>query len=66
MKEQSISRSGLSEERRKEIFLALVKAQDTTMTVLQSRETIAKQFGLNDRQVRQIEQEGLDNEWLPL
>ncbi len=56
----------LSEERRKEIFLALVQAQDSKMTVAQSRKAVASKFGLEESQVRQVEQEGLDKEWPPL
>jgi hypothetical protein len=56
----------LSEPQRKAIFLALVQAQDEAMSVLQSRKVVAKRFGVSDRQVLQIEQEGLDNEWPPL
>jgi hypothetical protein len=56
----------LSEMERKEVFLALVEAQDRMTTVAASRKDILKRFGLTDREVRQIEQEGLDNEWPPL
>jgi hypothetical protein len=56
----------LSETQRKEVFLALVDAQDQRMSVLQSRNVIAKRFRVSDRLVRRIEQEGLDNEWPPL
>jgi hypothetical protein len=66
MREQSVSQAKLSLDRRKEIFLALVEAQDEPMTVAQSRETIAKQFGVTEKQIREIEQEGLDHEWPPL
>ena len=55
----------LSESRRKEIFLSLVEAQDQKMTVEQSREMVAKRFGLSLSQVRKVEHEGLDNEWSP-
>jgi hypothetical protein len=58
--------STLSEESRKEIFLALVQAQDQNMGVLQSRGYIRERFGLTDRQVRKIEDEGLDKQWPPL
>jgi hypothetical protein len=61
-----MSDKALSESLRKEIFLALVEAQDAAMSVLQSRKVVAKRFGVSDRQVHQIEQEGLDNEWPPL
>jgi hypothetical protein len=61
---ESIDR--LPEDRRKEIFEALVDAQDHDMTVGQSRKWIAERFGLTESQVRQIEQEGLDRDWPPL
>ena len=56
----------LTEPRRKEIFLALVDAQDHEMSVAQSRKIIAERFGLLDGQIRDIEREGLDNQWPPL
>jgi hypothetical protein len=57
------------EPRRKEIFHALVDAQDQDPSpggVVQSRRVVAERFGLSESQVRQIEQEGLDHEWPPL
>jgi DNA-directed RNA polymerase sigma subunit (sigma70/sigma32) len=56
----------LSQERRKEIFLALVDAQDREMDVPQSRRLMAQHFGVSENQVRQIEREGMDNQWPPL
>jgi hypothetical protein len=56
----------LPEERRKEIFLALVELQDQELSVAKSRQIIAERFGLSDADVRQIEREGLDNGWPPL
>jgi len=56
----------LSQAERMEVFLALVQAQDRAMTVAQSREAVAKQFGVSERQVRRIEREGLDGDWPPL
>lgn len=56
----------LAELVRKEIFLALVEAQDHEMSVAQSRKLIAEKFGVSDTQLRQIEREGLDKEWPPL
>lgn len=56
----------LGEERRKEIFRALVEAQDTAMGVAQSRALIARRFDLTEPEVRQIEREGLDGLWPPL
>jgi hypothetical protein len=56
----------LPESVRKEIFQALVEAQDHEMSVSQSRKMIAERFGVSDTQLRQIEREGLDQEWPPL
>jgi hypothetical protein len=54
------------EPRRKEIFLALVEAQDQRLTVAESRRLIARQFGVSEEQIREIEEEGLDGQWPPL
>lgn len=56
----------LSEDSRKEIFLALVDAQDHKMDVTQSRTLVVERFGVSESQVRQIEREGLDRQWPPL
>jgi len=56
----------LSENRRKEIFFALVEAQDQRMDVAGSRRLIVERFGVSENQVRQIEREGMDNQWPPL
>lgn len=56
----------LPEDRRKEVFLALVEAQDGETGVPQSRTLVAQRFGLTEQQVRDIEREGLDREWPPL
>jgi len=56
----------LPEERRKEVFAALVEAQDQAMSVSQSRQLVAQRFGLSDAQIRQIEREGMDQQWPPL
>ena len=70
LKEHSVEQSQedqlLSEPRRREIFLALVDAQDRKMGVLESRQWIAKRFRVSDRQIRRIESEGLDLQWPPL
>jgi hypothetical protein len=64
--ESAMADKPLSEEQRKEIFLALVDAQDHDMSVTQSRRHIAAQFGIREEQVRRIEQEGIENGWPPL
>jgi hypothetical protein len=56
----------LSEDRRKEVFLALVTAQDQEMAVAKSRSLIVERFGLSEGQVRQIEREGIERQWPPL
>jgi hypothetical protein len=56
----------VSEERRREIFLALVEAQDQEMPVDLSRKMIAERFGISQETLQKIEREGLDNDWPPL
>jgi hypothetical protein len=56
----------LTQGERMKVFVALVEAQDSGLTVLRSREVVAKRFGLTERQVRHIEREGLDGQWPPL
>ena len=56
----------VSEERRREIFLALVEAQDDEMPVDLSRKAIAERFGITEEALQHIEREGLDNDWPPL
>jgi hypothetical protein len=51
---------------RKEVFLALVMAQDEKMSVEQSRREVAQRFGITEAEVVRIEREGLDNNWPPL
>ena len=61
-----MSEEELPEERRKEIFLALVDAQDHDLSVAQSRQLVMERFGVSEAQLRQIEREGMDNQWPPL
>jgi chromosomal replication initiation ATPase DnaA len=56
----------IPEERRREIFAALVEAQDQRMSVAESRAAIAERFGVSVDQVRAIEREGLTATWPPL
>jgi hypothetical protein len=56
----------LSEEERKAVFIALVEAQDAGKGVVLSRKEVAEKFGLTDREVRRIEEEGIDGGWPPL
>lgn len=56
----------LAEDRRKEIFLAIVEAQDQEMDVAESRKLVIDRFGVSESQVRLIEREGMDRQWPPL
>src|SRR6266404_2306572 len=56
----------LSENSRKEIFLALVDAQDHELDVAQSRQLVGQHFGISESVIRQIEREGMDRQWPPL
>jgi hypothetical protein len=56
----------LSREQRMEVFKALVEAQDGEVGVVRSRKEVAQRFGLSDRQLKQVEQEGVDGDWPPL
>jgi hypothetical protein len=53
-------------ERRMEIFQAVVEAQDQDLTAVEARQRVAKQFGVSETHVKQIEEEGLQGEWPPL
>jgi hypothetical protein len=56
----------LSEDHRKDIFRALVEAQDGGASVAESRERVAQQFSVSEQEVRRVEREGLDKGWPPL
>jgi hypothetical protein len=60
------SGEALPQERRRELFRALVEAQDGDMTVAQSRKSVAERFGVGEDVVRKVEREGLDGPWPPL
>ncbi|MFL5241056.1 MAG: hypothetical protein ACJ8FY_03025 [Gemmataceae bacterium] len=63
---QDNRREALSEEHRKEVFLALVEAQDHELDVAQSRKLMVERFGVSVSEIQQIEREGLDRQWPPL
>lgn len=56
----------LPEETRKELFRSLVHIQDEGLSVEDSRKRIADQFRTAEEQVREIEREGIANQWPPL
>jgi hypothetical protein len=53
-------------ERRREVFLALVTAQDGGLSVPASREKVATELGVSAKELLKIEKEGLQNQWPPL
>ena len=56
----------LSLDQRMELFKALVEAQDQELGTARSRQLIATRFGVEESEVRRIEEEGLQEEWPPL
>jgi len=63
---ESTTDQQLTETRRKEIFFALVYAQDYGIDVARSRRLMVERFNVSESQVRQIEREGMENQWPPL
>jgi len=61
-----MSSKRLTTQQRKEIFLDLVATQDRGSNVRKSYEDVTERFEISEDQLRQIEEEGLDNEWPPL
>jgi hypothetical protein len=55
-----------SPEARKEVFRALVEAQDQGKTVEQSRTKVAIKYDLSLKEVLEIEREGIRMKWPPL
>lgn len=51
---------------RRLIFAALVAAQDEGLSVVASRTSVAKKFGVTPDEVSSIEKEGLQRQWPPL
>lgn len=53
-------------DRRQTIFRSLVESQDGGLSVTASRTEIARRFSVTEEQVKDIEREGLANQWPPL
>lgn len=53
-------------EQRRAIFRALLDAQDAGASVHASRAAVASQFGVSEEQVKEVESEGIDQQWPPL
>jgi len=56
----------LTTQQKQEIFHALVTTQDLVQSVRKSYELVTEKFQINEAQLRQIEDGGLDKEWPPL
>jgi hypothetical protein len=57
----------LTIQQRREVFLALVQAQDSgLMSIADSKSNVVKHFGITDSQLDQIVEEGIEKEWPPL
>jgi len=63
---QEQSTDAMSIDSRQNIFRALVEAQDGGQSVAASRGEIARQFSISENVVKDIEREGLANQWPPL
>lgn len=54
------------EDRRREIFAALVAAQDKAKSLHEAKQQVLARFGVTWAVVEKIEEEGIDNDWPPL
>ena len=62
----SQSEADIPVDRRQSIFRALVESQDGGLNAVASRAEVARQFSVTEAQVKEIEREGLANQWPPL
>ena len=53
-------------EQRQAIFRSLIEAQDAGQSVGESRKAMAEQYGVSEERVKEIEREGIDQQWPPL
>jgi hypothetical protein len=56
----------LTLQQKQEIFHVLVTTQDVVSNVPKSRQMVTERFDITDKQLREIEDEGIDKEWPPL
>jgi hypothetical protein len=64
--ENSVSSQRLSGDFQKTLFYAVVRAQDSGLSVEASREAVAAQWGVTIDQVKEVERAGIDEQWAPL
>jgi hypothetical protein len=65
-KEYAMRTKRLTQQQKQEIFHALVTTQDVVSNVPRSRQLVSERFEITDKQLREIEDEGIENEWPPL
>ena len=53
-------------EQRQAVFRALIEAQDGGASVQKSRADVLRRFAVSESQLKEIETEGMENEWPPL
>ncbi len=53
-------------DQRRAIFFALIQAQDAGQSVAESRRTVATKYEVTEERVKEIEREGIDQQWPPL
>ena len=58
--------NSIAVERRQQVFADVVAAQDEGLSVLVARARVAKQHDLPAEAVKDIEREGIENNWPPL
>lgn len=56
----------MTEDQKREVFAALVAAQDEKLSVSESRKVVAEKFEVTVDQVKEIEELGLKKKWPPL
>ena len=53
-------------EHRQTIFRTLIEVQDAGQSVAESRKAIAEKYQVTEAVVKEIEKEGIDEQWPPL
>jgi hypothetical protein len=56
----------LTKQQKRDIFRDLVSIQDLGNPVRRSRELVMEKFEISDSQLKEIEDEGLEEQWPPL
>ena len=63
---ENLNSSTITVDQRRAIFRAILEAQDAGVGVAQSRSDVAARFDVTIDQVKEIEGEGMEQEWPPL